>query len=406
MIRTLVVFALAALPCAAYSALSHEAVIDSAWRAEIVPLLMQKFPNATPDDLKRAHAYAYGGAQIQDMGYFPFSSHIFSELTHYARSGDFVVAMIRNAQTIEEYAFALGALAHYASDNTGHPAINRSTGMIYRDLRKKYGPVVTYEDNPADHLKTEFSFDVVQVARGLYASDDYHSFIGFEVSEDLLKSAFRDTYGLDIKEIFGTLELGIGTYRFTLGKLIPEMTKVAWDSKRDDIQKLSPGITRSRFVYSLPRAQYRKDWGTHYKRPGFFARMLAFLFRLIPTVGPFKVLSFKPVPDAAERDFLKSFDATVADYRTLIRSVRAGNLKLADTNLDTGEPTRPGRYRLADQTYSFWLDRLAKDHFAGVTPEVRANLEGYFSHADRRTLSTKTANQLAELKMVAAPIAR
>ncbi|HLH39508.1 MAG TPA: zinc dependent phospholipase C family protein [Bryobacteraceae bacterium] len=400
MIRAAIVFILAALPCAAYSALSHEAVIDSAWSNEIVPLLTRKFPGATADDLKRAHAYAYGGAQIQDMGYFPFSSHAFSDLTHYVRSGDFVQAMLGDAQSIEEYAFALGALAHYASDNTGHPAVNRATGMIYRDLRRKYGAVVTYEDDPADHLKTEFSFDVIQVARGLYASDNYHDFIGFEVSKPLLERAFRDTYGIDLKEIFGSLDLGIGTYRFTLGKVIPEMTKVAWDSKRADIEKLAPGITRSRFVYALPRARYEKNWDRTYRRPGFFTRLLAFVFRFIPTVGPFKVLRFKPVPDSAERAFLKSFDATVADYRALIQKTRAGAFTLPNTNLDTGEPTQPDRYRLADRTYALWLDHLSKGNFASLTPEMRANLEKYFARANRARLSEKTIAELEQLKSV------
>lgn len=397
MIRAAVCLLLAALPCAAYSALSHEAVIDSVWRSRIVPLLQQKFPGATADDLKRAHAYAYGGAQIQDMGYFPFSSHQFSNLTHYVRSGDFVSAMLADAQTINEYAFALGALAHYASDNTGHPAVNRSTGLIYRHLRRKFGPVVTYEDNPGDHLKTEFSFDVVQVARGLYASEDYHDFIGFEVAKPVLMRAFHDTYGIEMNDIFGALDLGIGTYRFTLGTLIPEMTKVAWDSKRDDIEKLSPGITRSRFIYAMPRARYNKEWDRNYRRPGFFTRLLAFIFRLMPTLGPFRVLSFKPVPDAAERDFLRSFDATVAQYGRFLERARTGNLKLENTNLDTGRPTRPGDYRLADGAYAYLLDRLAKQQFAGLTPELRANLKSYFARADRSKLSRKTLQELPGL---------
>ena len=398
--RAIIVILLAALPCGAYSALSHEAVIDSVWKSHIVPLLTRKFPQASPDDLNRAHAYAYGGAQIQDMGYFPFGSHNYSDFTHYVRSGDFVEALLADAETIEDYAFALGALAHYVSDNTGHPTINRSTGLIYPKLRRRFGPVVTYEENPADHLKTEFSFDVVQVSRGLYASDTYHDFIGFQVAKPLLERAFRDTYGIELKEIFGDLDLGIGTYRFTMGKIIPEMTKVAWDSKRADIQKLSPGITRARFVYALPNRQYQKEWDSHYQRPGVFTRFLAFVFRMIPTVGPFRVLSFKPVPDAAERDFLKSFTQTVAEYQVRLTAARTGSLKLPNTNLDTGEPTHPNRYGLADKAYATLLDRLAGHQFANLSPQLRANLNSYFAQADRSKLSAKTQSQLMELENV------
>lgn len=397
MIRLVVLAIVAAIPCAAYSALSHEAVIDSLWRVQIVALLQQKFPNASPEDLKRAHAYAYGGAQIQDMGYYPFGSHEFSDLTHYARSGDFVAAMLADAQTLEEYAFALGALAHYASDNIGHPAINRSTGMIYRKLRRKFGPVVTYEDNPTDHLRTEFSFDVIQASRGLYAPGDFQSFIGFEVSKPLLQRAFEDTYGLPLTDVFGALDLGIGTYRFTLGTLLPEVTKIAWESKRDDIQKISPALTQSHFVYALPRREYERLWGKEYRRPGFFARFFAVLFRFIPAFGPFKILRFKAPPNSAERDFLKSFDATVADYRKLLEGVKQNNLHLPNTNLDTGEPSRPDAYRLADNVYAKLLDQLAKHDFAGVKPDLRADLQSYFARADKSKLSKKTITELERL---------
>src|ERR1700743_121964 len=98
--------------CAGYSVLAHEAIIDAAWKDGIVPLLLSRFPYATPEELLEAHSYAYGGAIIQDLGYYPFGSKFFSDLTHYVRSGDFVLALLRDAQDLNEYAFALGAAAH------------------------------------------------------------------------------------------------------------------------------------------------------------------------------------------------------------------------------------------------------------------------------------------------------
>ena len=357
--------------CQAYSALSHEAIVDSVWQSHIRPLLLHKFPDATEEELKEAHAYVYGGCQIQDMGYFPFSSHEFSDFTHYIRSGDFVVAMLHDAQTLDEYAFAVGALAHYTADRIAHPTINHAVGMIY----PKLGKDPTYEDNPADHLKVEFSFDVVQVARGLYAPDNYHDFIGFKVSKPALERAFQDTYGLELKEIFSNIDLGIGTYRFAMGKVIPEMTKVAWDSRRSDIEKLSPKITRSKFVYALPRKQYNKDWDGKYQRPGLWTRFLAFIFRAIPTVGPFRVLSFRPVPNQAERDFLRSFDETVAAYKTELTAERQGTLKLANVNLDTGKPVKRGDSRLADKSYEVLQKKLgARD----ASVELKKNISDHF----------------------------
>jgi hypothetical protein len=176
--------------------LSHEAIIDSAWDTNIKPVLLKCFPHATPDELRQAHGYAYGGAIIQDLGYYPHGSVFFSDLTHYVRSGDFVLALLRDARESKElndYAFALGALAHYAADNAGHPiATNRAVPLLYPKLKKKYGDSIAYEDDPLAHVKTEFGFDVLEIARQRYAPDSYHDFIGFQVATPLLQRAFEE----------------------------------------------------------------------------------------------------------------------------------------------------------------------------------------------------------------------
>jgi hypothetical protein len=252
-----------AVECDAYSVLSHQAVIDSAWDVALKPLILKRFPDATPEELKTAHSFAWGGAVIQDMGYYPFGSKLFSDLTHYVRSGDFVVALLRDSNDINEYAFALGALAHYAADNYGHRlAVNRSVPILYPKLRQKYGDVVVYDENPAAHLKTEFGFDVLEVAKGRYAPDDYRDHIGFQVADDLLRRAFEETYCLKLDSIFTDYDLAIGTYRRAVGSIIPKMTKVAWQTQKDEIMKSDPSMTRSRFLYHLSRASYRKQWGS------------------------------------------------------------------------------------------------------------------------------------------------
>src|SRR5215510_8517857 len=226
-----------------YSVLAHEAIVDSSWKDSIEPLLLQRFPRASARDLKKAHAYAYGGSIIQDMGYYPFGSHFFTDLTHYVRSGDFVTTMLREAKDLNEYAFAMGALAHHAADSNGHAiAVNRVVPILYPKLKRKYGDEVTYADDPGKHLKTEFGFDVLQIAKGRYASDAYHDFIGFEVSKPVLERAFQQTYGLELTDVFGTLDLAIGTYRWTVSGLVPKMSRVAWQIKKDDIAKSQSGI--------------------------------------------------------------------------------------------------------------------------------------------------------------------
>src|SRR5271154_74404 len=185
----------------AYSVLTHEEIVDLLWTDEIRPLLLQRYPGLSEDQLKQAHAYAYGGAVIQDLGYYPFGNKEFSNLVHYVRSGDFVRELLLESQDVNEYAFALGALSHYASDIAGHPAVNQSVAIEYPKLRAKFGTSVRYAQDKSAHLKTEFGFDMVQVARNRYASQQYHDFIGFQVSTSLLERVFPTVYGLELKEV-------------------------------------------------------------------------------------------------------------------------------------------------------------------------------------------------------------
>src|SRR6266481_7691012 len=295
----------------AYSVLTHEAIIDTAWKDNLQPLLLKRFPNANPEDLRKAHAYAYGGAIIQDMGYYPFGSKLFSDLAHYVRSGDFVLNLLAGAENLNEYAFALGSLAHYAADNNGHKeAVNKSVPLIYPKLRTRFGRVVTYADNPIAHLKVEFSFDVSQVAQGNYAPDAYHDFIGFEVAQKSLDRAVAATYCLKLSDLIHE-ELAIGTYRYAVSSLLPTMTKAAWRLKKDEILKAEPGMTQRKFVYNISRASYHRQWGTKCQHPGFAAGALAFLFQLMPKVGPLKAFFFYNHTPTTEKLFMASVNHTL-----------------------------------------------------------------------------------------------
>ena len=385
------------MPAQAYSVLTHEAIIDTAWEKHIKPLLQARYPGATDEDLTGAHAYAYAGCIIQDMGYYPFGSHFFSDLLHYVRSGDFVVNLIQDAQNLDEYAFALGAMAHYAADIEGHSiAVNHSVPIEYPKLRDRYGNVVTYEDNPTDHLKVEFGFDVLQVARGNYAPQAYHNFIGFKVSKPVLERAFRDTYGLEMKDIFNDLDLSLGTFRRAVGSVIPEMTRVAWDIKKKDLQKARPGVTRRQFVYRLSDASYHQQWDSKYHKPGPEAFMLSLLIRVIPKVGPFKTLAFKAPTPETERLFEQSFDRTLDRYDRLLAAQGAGVLQLANMDLDTGRPTKPDEYRMADDAYGKLAVKLAAKDPDAINPEVRENIVAFFAELHQPFRTSENPKQWAE----------
>jgi len=350
----------------AYSVLTHEAIIDSVWKDSIEKVLLKRFPRATADDLIHARAYAYGGCIMQDMGYYPLGSHFFTDLTHYVRSAEFVQTMLRDSRDINEYAFALGALAHYVADNMGHPtAINLAVPMLYPKVQKKFGEYVTFGDDPASHIKTEFAFDVLQAARGRYVSQAYHDFIGFEVSKPLLERAFPKTYGLKLEDVFDALDASIASYRKTVSKTIPKATKVAWELKKDDIVQSMPGTTIESFVY-------------HYRKPGLGTKLLAAVIRVVPKVGPLKAMAFHPPTPQTEKLFLQSFDMTVDRYRELLVAERAGRLHIPDENFDLGEPSKAGAYKLADKTYAKLVEYLAERDFAGISPELRNDILSFY----------------------------
>jgi hypothetical protein len=368
------------LRVAAYSVLSHEAIIDSAWEADIKPLLLKRFPECTPDELREAHGYAYGGAIIQDMGYYPHGSIFFSDLAHYLRSGDFVLALLQDSKDLNEYAFALGALAHYAADTDGHRlGTNRAVPVLYPKLKKKHGDFVTYEDDPLAHVKTEFGFDVLEVAKERYAPESYHDFIGFQVAAPLLEQAFRETYGLDLKKVLANEEKVIGSYRRDVSGLIPRATRIAWSLKEKEIEKDEPGITRKKFLYNLSRSSYERNWGKEYQRPTFWDHFLAFVYKLLPKVGPLRVLQLKTPTPETERMFQASFNATMDRYRRLLKEQGEGQVKLPNNNFDVGEFTPPGKYRMNDDAHAKLLGKLAEQNFADMTPGLRAELLSFFS---------------------------
>jgi hypothetical protein len=361
-----------------YSVLTHEAIIDSTWDSAIKPLLLKRFPAATADDLAQAHAYAYGGCIIQDLGYYPFGSKFFSNLTHYVRSGDFILNLIRESQDLDEYAFALGALSHYAADNDGHTvAVNLAVPLLYPKLGRKFGRLVTYADDPFTHAKTEFAFDVFQAARGRYASAAYKSFIGFEVAKPVLQRAFEDTYGMSLEKVFLDVDLAIGSYRRAVGTILPAMTRVAWQIKKQEIRKDLPSITRKNFLYNLSRSSYRKNWGSTYRRPGIRSKILAVLFRFLPKVGPLRPLAFKRLTPETENMYMASFNATIDRYRALLAEQNAGRLKLPNDNLDVGTLTEAGKYTLADAAYSELLHKL-QGHYTEAPPELRSDILAFY----------------------------
>ncbi len=384
----------------AYSVMSHQAIIDTAWESDLKPAIRKRYPNATEPEIDRGLAYAYGGAIIQDLGYYPYGNKFFSDLTHYVRSGDFVLAMLRDAQDVYEYAFALGAMAHYAADNNGHRVgTNRAVPVLYPRLRHKFGDFVTYEEDKLAHAKTEFGFDVLEVAKERYAPESYHDFVGFEVAPRVLEEAFEETYGLDLRRVLGDENKVLGSYRHAVSKLLPKATRIAWHLKKDEIQADQPGMTKRQFLYNLKKAKYGQEWGTNYQKPTLNDRFLAFLYKLLPKFGPLKILQFKTPTPETEMMFEASFNQTLDQYRALLKEQRESQSpELNNGNFDTGGFTAPGQYRLSDFAHAKLLDELAGQKYAGMTAEIREELVTYFASADSLAAIKKDKKAWAKLQ--------
>jgi len=391
----------------AYSVLTHEQIVDLLWTDELRPLLLKRFPELTEDQIKEAHGYAYGGAVIQDLGYYPFGNVEFSNLVHYVRSGDFVRELILQSQDANEYAFALGALAHYASDIAGHPAVNQAVSIHYPKLRAKYGNSVRYAQDHTAHLKTEFGFDMVQVAKNRYASQQYHDFIGFQVSKPLLERTFPIVYGVELKDVLTHEDLAVGSYRFAVSRMIPQMTQIALRTHKKDLMKETPNFAKQKFLYRLSRSEYEKEWGKDYTKPDFGTRVWSILLRYMPKIGPFKALAFNNPTPQTEDLYFKSINTTVDQYRIYLHQIRAGSLELVNCDFDTGKETKAAEYSLTDVTYAKLLGQLAGRKFDLTSPDLRDNILNFYSDLSLPLETKKDSNRwqsvlssLEQLKLV------
>ena len=363
----------------AYSVLTHEEIVDLVWNDQIRPLLLGRYPGLTDDQIKEAHAYAYGGAVIQDLGYYPFGNKEFSDLVHYVRSGDFVLELLRQSKDVNEYAFSLGALSHYASDIAGHPAVNQAVAIAYPKLRAKFGKTVLYAQDKTAHIRTEFGFDMAQVAKARYAPQQYHDFIGFNVSKELLERTFPIVYGIQLTDVLAHEDLAIGSFRYSVSTLIPHMTEAALRAHKKDIMRETPNFNRQKFLYRLSRSDYEKSWGKNYQKPGFGVRFMSFLLRFLPKIGPLKALDFKIPTPKTEDMYFKSINLTVDQYKAFLEATRKSTIKLPDNDLDTGKPTSAAEYTLADDTYAKLLSQLANKKFDETTVALQKNILAFYS---------------------------
>jgi hypothetical protein len=370
-----------------YSVLTHEQIIDLAWKDSIVPMLLSRYPRTTSAELERARAFAYGGSAIQDAGYYPFGHIFFSELTHYVRTGDFVASLIRNARNVDELAFALGALSHYVGDSVGHhDATNPSTAVEFPNLAKKYGPIVTYDENPHGHIRTEFAFDINGLSKRRMAPSAYLNHVGLEISPRLLEQAFFETYGLHLKKMMANENAMEGTYRRGVRSFLPSIAyaEALLHTKNfpDDVS----GPEFNRYQRRISEASTSNGWEPYRKKKaGATTHLLAFVIVILPKVGVMSDLAIRGPSPETEEKYIESVNRAVDWYQELLGSLTRNPLaepgiamKLDNVDLDTGLKVRPGAYPLTDQAYAKLLKEIT-GLGAPVPLMLKVDILGYYA---------------------------
>jgi hypothetical protein len=390
----------------AYSLLTHEELIDLTWEDSIVPLLLSRYPNLTPAELDRARAYAYGGCVIQDMGYYPFGDGFFSDLTHYVRSGDFVLALFRNAHNANELAFAVGALSHYIGDTYGHSqATNRAVPIEFPKLERRFGRIVSYAEGRHQHVQTEFAFDIDQIAHHRLAPLGYMRHIGIQVPVHQLALAFFETYGLteDFNASRGR-RFNLKAYRFATRTLIPRVAyaETLLHRKHEPADPNTPDAIEIEDDNAAAAQLF--DWAAYRKKAGVETHLLAGVLWVLPKFGPLLMVDVKGPTATAEADYMHSVvsSITVLHERlaifTPVDARRKWTLSatnsmetlgplnprepLPNRDLDTGLVVKPGGYSLTDTTYAELLHKLTEKPNQPIPPGIKSDVEAYYSDPD------------------------
>ena len=388
----------------AYSVFTHQELIDLAWNDSIRPLLLAKFPGATEEQLREAHAYAYGGSAVQDMGYYPFGKKFFSNLTHYVRSGDFVAWLLSNARSLDEYAFAVGALSHYLGDSIGHSqAINRATAVEFPKLANKFGTSVTYDESPHGHIRTEFAFDIAELSDFDFPSAAYMQYIGFKVPRPFLEEGFRRTYGFDIHEVLGRAHPALRSYRTAVRSFIPAIAEAEVVLHRHAFPPHVDTQADRIFRERLARTAYERRWKHTQKGPGVRAHLLAAVVFILPKIGPASDLAIKiPNPQTYEM-YQGSVNHTVDVFRDMLQTLRntGDDVELVNIDLDTGDHVKRGDYPLTDATYAQLLERLTAKPDRVIPAGTKRNIMTYYgTMAITDTPNSKRDEQLATLRIM------
>ena len=382
-----------------YSVQTHEEIIDLAWKNSILPVILKHFPNLTDAQINEAHAYAYGGSAIQDFGYYPFGNAFFSDLTHYVRSGDFVISLLRNAQTPDDLAFAIGSLSHYIGDNIGHSyAINHAVPIEFPKLAQRYGPIVNYAEGPHQHVQTEFAFDINQLSKERFAPSRYLKHVGLEVPRPLLRTAFYETYGLNLPDIIGTKETSIRVYRFAVRSFLPNIARAQTILHKNSFPQDTPSDDLTQLQTELLQIATEDNWQQYRHKPGFGSHLYAGFIYIVPKVGVLKMLDIRGPNVQTEDLYIHSINRSLKALRLVMANYDRIDHYISNRDLDTGVVVKPGGYPLTDKTYAKLLAELTRNPTRPIPIQLKHDIQDYYADPLAPTTTKKDPKQWAAVQ--------
>jgi hypothetical protein len=374
-------------------------IIDLAWKQSIRPVLLRRFPNLTDAQLRVAHAYAYGGSAIQDFGYYPFGNAFFSDLTHYVRSGDFVLSLLRNAQNANDLAFAIGALSHYIGDNIGHgDAVNHAVPIEFPGLEKKFGPLVNYAEGPHAHVQTEFAFDVNQLSKDRFAPAGYLEHVGLNVPGPLLRTAFYETYGLNLPDIIGSKETSLRIYRRGVRHFIPNIAGALAILHKNSFPVDTSNEDFIQLRDELLQVAAEDNWQQYRKSPGFGTHMYAGFIFILPKVGPLKMLAIKGPVEQTEDLYVHSVHRSLKALRLVMSDFDRIDHYIPNRDLDTGIVVSPGGYPLTDRTYAQLLAALTRHPTYPIPIQLKHDIVDFYANPFAPITTKKNPGQWKQVQ--------
>ncbi|HUZ95656.1 MAG TPA: zinc dependent phospholipase C family protein [Edaphobacter sp.] len=383
----------------AYSVQTHEQLIDLTWKLSIRPLLLQRFPNLTEAQIKEAHAYAYGGSAIQDLGYYPFGNPLLSDLTHYVRPGDFVLSLIHNAHDADELAFAIGALSHYVGDTIGHAqAINEAVPIEFPKLGKKYGSAVTYEQGEHAHVRTEFAFDVNEIGKHHFAPSAYFKHVGLAVPIPLLRRALFQTYGIDLYQIIGHRRPVLRGYQFAVRNFLPRIAYAEDILHRNSFPPDDTGPESVTLNKDLAQSDFENGWDQYRKKAGIGTHLLAGIIFILPRIGPLSDAAIRGPNAHTQELYVKSLNRSTAVLRHILANFNYVTSYVPNRDLDTGAKVMPGVYQLTDETYARLLSTLTRNPTHPVPSGLKQNIANYYSNPAAPIYTKKKPEKWAQVQ--------